>query len=364
MQKGALTSSKVLSNTLTNPDSLRRAGWLTPIALLTATSAALIAILYTILPYASGYADHRISILKFARTLWDTGEDWQHCYLVPIGVFAMIYAERRRLAEIPIGSAFSGLAILIFGLFVFWVGFRADNVYVGYLSFQIVTAGLIIWLLGWTWMKALLFPWAFLAFLYPLTFLDNLVAFPLRIIMSHASVATLNILGIPSIGSGTAILSAPDAISGLKAGAQFSVDVANPCSGIRSLFALMMVSALYGYFTQRTLLKRLIIFASSIPLAVIGNLFRILMLTVGTVAFGTEFAIGKDAIDDPSAFHMFAGYLVFGVALSGMVGVGSLLNANWRALWQRLRMPPPPSQDPPSPRSPHSPGKQRPPDQY
>ncbi len=134
--------------------------------------------------------------------------------------------------------------------------------HIGYASFQIVIAGLILWLMGLTWMGSLFYPWAFLVFLFPLTFLDNLVAFPLRMVMSEASVTVLNLVGIACIKSGTAILSAPDALSGLRAGQAFSVDVADPCSGIRSLFALMMVSALYGYFTQTQLWKRAVIFSA------------------------------------------------------------------------------------------------------
>ena len=50
------------------------------------------------------------------------------------------------------------------------------------------------------------------------------------------------------------------------------------------------------------------------------------MLTLGTVAFGSEFALGKDPLEHPSWFHLVAGYLVFIVALLGMTGVGALLN--------------------------------------
>jgi hypothetical protein len=57
-----------------------------------------------------------------------------------------------------------------------------------------------------------------------------------------------------------------------------------------------------------------------------GNLARILMLTIGTVLFGSEFALGKNPLEHPSWFHLLAGYLVFIVALLGMMGVASLLS--------------------------------------
>jgi exosortase/archaeosortase family protein len=59
------------------------------------------------------------------------------------------------------------------------------------------------------------------------------------------------------------------------------------------------------------------------PLAVAGNFARIIMLTLGTITLGPETAIGS--MEEPSLFHQASGFLVFGVALGGMLGVGWLL---------------------------------------
>lgn len=327
-------------------------------------SVAILAVLYAFNPYASGYGAHPVTIFHFATQLWK-GEDWQHCYLVPLAVAAMVYFKRRQLRLDELGlpgdpvrftrlrkitgdngfvrflesawlriREWSGPVLTIFGFAVYWLGFRADNIYLGYFSFQILTAGLLLWFCGWRWFKHLFFAWAFLLFLYPVPFLDNVVAFPLRMVMSEASVNVLNFVGVGAVKTGTAILSAPDTLAGLRAGARFEVDVADPCSGIRSLFALMMVSALYGYFTQPGTWRKIVMFLCSIPLAVLGNLARILMLTVGTIAVGSETAIGT--ADDPSFFHMLAGFLVFGVAIAGLLGIGQLLNTDWHHLMDRF----------------------------
>lgn len=291
--------------------------------------------LFVVIAYASGYGAERVSILSFANAIWKNGEDWQHCYLIPFAVAGIIYYERKKFADLPVSFSWVGLALTIFGFFVYWVGYRADNIYIGYASFQLLTSGFILWLFGWKWMLALWFPWVLLVFLYPLPFLDNFVAFPLRLIMSEASAHALNIIGVPAIKSGTAIISAPDAVANLRAGALFSVDVADPCSGIRSLFALMMVSALYSYLTQKSLWKGIFLFACSIPLAVTGNLVRILMLTFGTIIMGPEKAIGT--LEEPTLFHLIAGYVVFVVALGGLLGISWLLNADWRSIFQQLK---------------------------
>ena len=290
--------------------------------------------LYGLFPYSAGYNELRVSVFAFASGMWKL-EDWQHCGLVPIAVVGLIYLQRKKLAAIPVSGTWIGLPIVVLALVIFWFGYQADIVYFGYVSMQVMLAGMIIFLFGWGWMMALAFPWLFLVFMWPLLFLDNIVAFPLRLAMSHASVAALNILGLSSVLSGTGILSAPDALTGKPIGALFSVDVADPCSGIRSLFALMMVSALYGHFSVEGWWRKWILFLGSIPLAVIGNLFRILILTFGTVAFGPEVAIGT--LKDPSFFHMLAGYVVYAVAIGGMLGISWLLNADWPSLLGRVK---------------------------
>jgi len=323
-----------------------------PLMLCLVTIAVAIAVPYGFIPYSAGYTDKRLSVFGFAWEMWTKVEDWQHCMFVPLAAGLLVYLNRKELARLPIRGAWVGLPLIFVGLFLFWFGFEADVVYFGYASMQIVLAGLIIFLLGWRWMGALAFPWLFLAFMWPLLFLDNMVAFPLRIIMSKASVVVLNLVGVPTTLSGTAILSSPDALTNRPMGKLFSVDVAEPCSGIRSLFALMMVSALYGYFSVQGWWRRWIIFLSSIPLAILGNLCRIVMLTFGTIALGSDIAIGKT--EHPSFFHMLSGYVVFAVALVGMLGVSKLLNMDWGELTHRMKMPPPP------PAAPQVPAGQKP----
>jgi exosortase/archaeosortase family protein len=178
-------------------------------------------------------------------------------------------------------------------------------------------------------------------------------------LMSHAAVFSLDFIGLDVVRNGTGILSAPEPLLGIPAGKKFAVDVADPCSGIRSLFSLMMASALYGHMEMKNWWQKWILFLCSAPLAIAGNLARILMLTIGTIVFGSEFAIGKNPLTDPSWFHVIAGLLVFAVALGGMVGISKiLLNASsirefltqgLRSLFRQrtpataLRPPPPPS---------------------
>lgn len=285
-------------------------------------------------PYSSGYLETRLPLAAVTTNFWKLDE-WQHCWLVlPISGL-IVFLKRHSLADLPVSGSFMGMIPLALGLGVYWVGYRTDNYFIGILSVWIILAGGILWLLGWRWMGALVFPWAFLFFALPLLFLESMLAFRLRLLMSDASVVILNGIGINAIQQGTAILSAPNALLQLPRGSGFSVDVADPCSGIRSLFALTMVTALYAYFAVKPIWKQWVLFACAVPLAVIGNMARILVLTLGTIAVGPDFAIGS--LEDPSFFHSFAGYLVFVVALLGMIGIGQLLTADWPSVWVKAR---------------------------
>jgi exosortase len=277
------------------------------------------------LQYSYGIGTETYSLGRYIWRNWTENEDMGHGFLVVPAALFLIHAKRERLLSMTPRTGWGGLVLLILGLILFWAGNQADVTFAGLISILIVLAGTVWWLLGWEFLRELSFPIAFLIFAIPFPGLDMIVALPLRYLMSKISVLVLNLIGIPVILSGTGILSAPDASLQLAAGQRFAVDVANPCSGIRSLFALMMVGALFAQFTLKETWKKWVLFLCTLPLAVLGNLARILMLTIGTVAFGSEFALGKNPLEHPSWFHMAAGYLVFIVALMGMMGIGSLL---------------------------------------
>jgi len=285
--------------------------------------------LYFFFPYFGGYNSERGTI---AYWLWyqylHYGQgDWEHCMAVPVISAALAYRLRDRLAVLPVRPSGWGLGLLVFSLFCYWVGYAADVEYFGYLSLYFTVAGLIVWFRGWETMKLLFFPWLFLGFMFPLPFLDNLLAFPLRLLMSQTAHLLLDALGVGTARIGTAIVSAADPAHGIPQGGRFAIDIADPCSGIHSLFALLMISALYGYFSLPSGWRRGLLFLAAIPLAVAGNVIRIVMLAFGTLLFGAPFAIG--APEQPTWFHMGAGYVVFAVALGGMMGVASCLNRSW-----------------------------------
>ncbi len=297
-----------------------------------------IAVLYGLIPYTYSHLPGNELTTGFGALwlMWNRNQDFQHGMLVPILCGIIVYLKRRELATLPIRGSLWGIIILLFGLSTYWIGRRVDNQYLGFFSIQMVVIASVITFLGWRWVWAMAFPLIFLVFAWPMPFLDNLIAFPLRMLMANASVDALNFLGIRTIQQGTAILSAPTPGMDFSSAGQFAVDVADPCSGIRSLYALMMVSSLYGYFTQNSPWKCFAMFAISIPLAVLGNLTRILILTFGTIILGPEIAIGS--LEHPTVFHMVAGFFVFIVALGGLIGFGALLSMDSKVIVQKIHL--------------------------
>jgi exosortase len=174
-------------------------------------------------------------------------------------------------------------------------------------SFLFVVVGLILVFLGIKHLKVLWFPIAFLIFMLPLPMvvIAN-ISFRLKIFASQVSTAFINMLGVPAVREGSVIKTLHS-----------YVVVEDPCSGIRSLIALIALGALMAYFSRLSRPKKIILFLASIPLAVITNIIRIIAVTLASEMYGAKFATG--------AFHDAMGIMVFVLAFLGLLFVANLL---------------------------------------
>ena len=290
-----------------------------------AVAVAVVIGLYGFIPYNFGFESKARSVFEMLQRFWSdpSTADWHHGMIVPLISVGLVLHRAKELEKVVIQPSGWGVLGVVAALALFWVGYKIDITIVGFLSLQMMIGGLILWLFGWEMMKAVAFPYAFLMFAYPFYFLDTIVAFPLRGLMCQMSQFFLNLVGVDTLRVGTALVSAPDYAKGLAQGQRFALDVATPCSGIRSLFALMMVSALYAHLTLQKGWQKWVLFLLSPALAVLGNFARMVMLTLGTILLGSAVAIGTE--EHPTTFHMAAGFFVFVVALGGMVGVSQIL---------------------------------------
>jgi len=258
-----------------------------------------------------------LSLFGWLWLYWGQGADYAHGYVVPVvavGLFG--WKLRKKLRTVPLSTANSGLAVILAGVTIYWMGVKAANPRLVAGSFVVLVFGLILYLAGWGWAKELWFPCAFLLFMIPLNFLEQYVAFPLRIFVAQVSTSLLNVLGMNVYREGTGIYSVAKRF--------LPLEVADPCSGIRSLMALMALTSLYGYITMDESWKKWALFLSSIPLAVVGNLARITTVALVAQGFGQDWAM--------KIYHDYSGYIVFSLAILCMIGLGGMLNVRYREL--------------------------------
>jgi len=246
--------------------------------------------------------------------------DYSHGWLIPAASLAIVWWKRKALAEAPRSVCWTGLLVVVLALLLHWVGARAQQTRLSLFALVVLSWGVPFYLFGWPTARILMFPCAYLLFCIPMNFLDSLTV-PLRIYMTIAVNFLLNGLGFHYVRSGTALHS-------IQGG--FGLEVADPCSGIRSLTAMVAITAVYGYLTQPTLLKKWIMFLSAVPLALIGNMFRILTIALVSEAFGSELGAGL--------YHEFSGYVIFmAITIPLMVLFGNLLDYDYRKAWHQWK---------------------------
>lgn len=244
----------------------------------------------------------------------DPKEDMSFGWYVPIFSLYVLWTEREKLIKSLGNPSWAGFFASLPFLFIAFLGVRGIQVRFEILAF----VGLLVTLpwafFGTKTAERMLFPALFLLFCIPLaTFLD-IVTVHLRLFATGMAYQILQGVGAAVVRTGT-MLSASDG--------SFAIDIAAPCSGLRSIFALMALTAGYAYFNQPTWLRRAILFSMSIPLAILGNVMRILTIClVGTYA-SPDFATGF--------YHDYSGYVVFIVAIALMVGVGELITKGAKA---------------------------------
>lgn len=238
--------------------------------------------------------------------------DYSHGFLVPIASLYILWSQRDSLINAPTSFTPAALVFVIGSLFLHYVGYVTQHHRLSILSLIGLIWSIPFYLYGWQIAKRILFPCAFLLFAVPLNFLDQLT-FPLRIVNTHVSVEMLQFLGLDVKQVGTAIYGPP-----YDASATLKLDVADPCSGIRSLTAMMALTAIYGYIVLQGIWRRWVLFLCAIPLAMAGNIFRIVSIGIMAEAVDTRLATGLP--------HDYAGFIVFGFAIALMVGLSFLLN--------------------------------------
>jgi len=245
-------------------------------------------------------------LLEMGRD-WSRDENYSHGFLVPFVAAYFLWQRRERLAALAPRPAWSGILLLLLGLAGLVVGEIGAEQFTKRLSLLVVLGGGIAFLAGWRWLRAVAFPYAYLLFMVPLPYIVyDAVAFPLKLFAARFATTVVANLGIPIYAEGNVIYLEST-----------TLQVADACSGIRSLMSLLALAAAFAYLTQRSGWRRWLLFLSAIPIAIATNMVRIIGTAALADRYGAKVAMGF--------FHEFAGLVVFGVALVLLFGVAALL---------------------------------------
>ncbi len=235
-------------------------------------------------------------VARLAQQWW-SDPNFSHGFFVPAFSVFVLWQDRFRLAAISRKPSSWGLPLILLALAMLVLGVFGAELFLSRLSLIALAAGLVIFFLGWQMLRAVLFPLLFSILMVPIpAIVFGQITFPLQILASKLAAWSLPLCGVPVLREGNVI--------NLPA---MPLEVAEACSGIRSLLSLTTLAIMYGYLMEKRVGVRTILALASIPIAVAANGFRII---------GTGLLVQYwDPDKAEGFFHAFSGWLIFVVSL-------------------------------------------------
>jgi len=238
---------------------------------------------------------------------WASDDNYSHGFFVlPLAVY-FAWERRGALKSAPMAPSVAGVILIGLSLGVLLAGVLGAELFLTRVSLIGVLAGIVLYVWGRHHFRILLFPLAFLLLMIPLpAIIFNQIAFPLQLLASRAGEMVISLAGIPVVREGN-VLQLPSQ----------TLEVAEACSGIRSLVSLIMLAIVLGHFTERRMAARFVIGLAAVPIAIVANAARVAGTGLASELVSPAFAEGF--------LHTFSGWLLFVVAFIGLVAVQRLL---------------------------------------
>ena len=237
---------------------------------------------------------------------WWRDPNYSHGFLVPLVTFFLIWMKRDALARAKKEKSQWGFVIFLAGLFLYVVGTAGAEYFSVRLSLVFVVFGLVLYFFGKKVVKEIWFAVVFLIFMIPIPYvIYYALAFPMQLFSTKISVFLLHVVGLPAVRQGNVIYLTNT----------YALEVAEACSGLRSLVSLMALGALLAYLTQKGKIKPIVVFLSTVPIAMTANFFRIFVTAVGAYAISTKLA--EDFLHELSGLFVFliSTFLLLAVSL-------------------------------------------------
>jgi len=236
-------------------------------------------------------------VLAKLVTDWWQIPDFSHGFLVLPFAGYLVWAKRKTLLETEIAPTWIGVGVVGAGVMVLLLGVYGAELFLSRISLVILLAGLVLCFGGWRLLRELRFAVLVLLLAIPIpSILFNQITLPLQILASKLASALLPVFGVPVLREGNVI-----ELASMK------LEVAEACSGIRSLMSLFTLSIFYGYFMERSSWRRAALAVASVPIAIAANAVRILGTGLCVQYWNPDKALGF--------FHEFSGWVIFLVSL-------------------------------------------------
>ena len=236
-------------------------------------------------------------ILKNLVLDWWTDPDYGHGFLVPLISAYVLWRQRAKWLSTDFEPSNFGFLVILGGIVLLIGGSLGAELFTSRVSLLVLIAGIVLFLAGWKRLRAVSFPLGFLILMIPIpVILYNQITFPLQLLASRVATSWLELVQVPVLRDGN-VLILPN----------YSLEVVEACSGVRSLMTLITLAIAYGYLVEKRRWVRYVLAFLMIPIAIVSNAFRITGTGVLTYHFGPVAAEGF--------FHEFSGWIIFLAAL-------------------------------------------------
>jgi exosortase len=308
-------------------------------AALTAGFLVVVVIFYWFMPWFG--IDRSISPLRWLKMSWNDKTGYDHGMVGPVLILFLLIRRLPEVAATPVRPTHWGLVGVAVGILTYLVSVRTLNWRIAVGGLPILLIGAVAWAHSARAARLVAFPLLLLYFVIPVPGLIQATN-GLQLFATKAAYHVARIAGIGVTLSGNDINSIP--------AGKWGFNIAEGCSGVRSLMALTLIGAVYAHLTQDRLWKKLVIFACSVPLAIVGNCLRVASILFVAEYLSPEFAA--------RTYHEGSGFLFFFVVgLAGLSVCDWLLNhaGRRRVVTRRVKPPDERRATTPSPSSPAAP---------
>jgi exosortase len=238
---------------------------------------------------------------------WLHDENYSHGFIVPIIAGYFLWQRWPDLKNKNVEPSNMGLVVIVWGLLQLLIAWFGTEYFTMRSSLIVLLAGMTLYLFGREVLKGMALPLGYLIFMVPIPYIIyDAVAFPLKLFVTKVSVAILKIMGVVVLREGNIIMFPST-----------TLEVADACSGIRSLLSLLAIAVAYSFVMKTSNVRRWAIVLSAVPIAVSANALRVVITGILAQWWGAKAAEGF--------FHEFAGMVIFILAMVMLVSFGEVL---------------------------------------